>query len=382
MKILHTSDLHVGKKLMGRERYAEYRAVFSELTEICKDENIELVLIAGDVFDTYTPSAEAEEIFYSGVKQLSRLCTVLVISGNHDDYVRLTAAASLAEELNVYIVGNNAKSIKCGKKGGVYPEKSGLGWVIFANGRGERVYINTLPYPNEARFKEGKTDESFEEKMARWLALGEEGKTEKLPSVLLSHIFVAGGSVSDSEREIDLGGTRVVPLDMLPDCDYVALGHLHKCQRLGKNAYYSGAPMQFTFDESGAKKSVNVFDLTADGVQNFRQIEITSPRKLIRLQANGVENGIKLLQENADCFVELTLNLGGPMLPSQSAELHAFENLVSLKAEVQGEVAANTVVSNKNKSSSQIFSDYYKLRYDKEVPQDLLSLFLSLTEEE
>jgi len=382
MKILHTSDLHVGKKLMGRERYAEYRAVFSELTEICKDENIELVLIAGDVFDTYTPSAEAEEIFYSGVKQLSRLCTVLVISGNHDDYVRLTAAAALAEELNVYIVGNNTKSIKCGKKSGVYPEKSGLGWVIFANERGERVYINTLPYPNEARFKEGKTDESFEEKMARWLALGEEGKTEKLPSVLLSHIFVAGGSVSDSEREIDLGGTRVVPLDMLPDCDYVALGHLHKRQRLGKNAYYSGAPMQFTFDESGAKKSVNVFDLTADGVQNLRQIEITSPRKLIRLQANGVENGIKLLEENADCFVELTLNLGGPMLPSQSAELHAFENLVSLKAEVQGEVAANTVVSNKNKSSSQIFSDYYKLRYDKEVPQDLLSLFLSLTEEE
>ncbi len=362
MKILHTSDLHVGKKLMGRERYAEYRAVFSELAAICKSEGVELVLIAGDVFDTYTPSAEAEEIFYSGVKELSNFSTVLVVSGNHDDYVRLTAAASLAEELNVYIVGNNAKCIKCKKKNGVYPEKSGFGWVIFANARGERVYINTLPYPNEARFKEG--------------------KTEKLPSVLLSHIFVAGGSVSDSEREIDLGGTRVVPLDLLPDCDYIALGHLHKRQRLGKNACYCGAPMQFTFDESGAKKSVNVFDLNEGGVQNFRQIEIESPRKLVRLQANGVENGIKLLESNKDYFVELTLNLGGPMLPSESAELHAFENLVSLKADVKGDVAANTVVSNKNKSSSQIFSDYYKLRYEREVPKDLLSLFLSLTEEE
>lgn len=382
MKILHTSDLHVGKKLMGRERYAEYRAVFSELAEICKNEKIELVLIAGDVFDTYTPSAEAEEIFYSGVKQLSIHSAVLVISGNHDDYVRLTAAASLAEELNVYIIGNNAKNIKCGFKSGVYPEKSGSGWVIFANGRGEKVYINTLPYPNEARFKEGKTDESFEEKMSRWLALGEEGKTEKLPSVLLSHIFVAGGSVSDSEREIDLGGTRVVPLQILPKCDYIALGHLHKRQRLGDNAYYTGAPMQFTFDESGAKKSVNVFDLTADGVKNFKQIEITSPRKLIRLQANGVESGVKLLKDNKDYFVELTLNLGGPMLPAQSAELHSFENLVSLKTEVGGEITSNVVVSNKNKTSSQIFSDYYKLRYDKEVPKELLSLFLSLTEEE
>lgn len=382
MKILHTSDLHVGKKLMGRERYAEYRAVFSELAAICKSEGVELVLIAGDVFDTYTPSAEAEEIFYSGVKELSNFSTVLVVSGNHDDYVRLTAAASLAEELNVYIVGNNAKCIKCKKKNGVYPEKSGFGWVIFANARGERVYINTLPYPNEARFKEGKTDESFEEKMSRWIAIGEEGKTEKLPSVLLSHIFVAGGSVSDSEREIDLGGTRVVPLNLLPDCDYIALGHLHKRQRIGKNACYCGAPMQFTFDECGAKKSVNVFDLNEGGVQNFRQIEIESPRKLVRLQANGVENGIKLLESNKDYFVELTLNLGGPMLPSESAELHAFENLVSLKADVKGDVAANTVVSNKNKSSSQIFSDYYKLRYEREVPKDLLSLFLSLTEEE
>ncbi|MDE6356930.1 MAG: exonuclease subunit SbcD [Clostridia bacterium] len=382
MKILHTSDLHVGKKLMGRERYAEYRAVFSELAEICKSEQIELVLIAGDVFDTYTPSAEAEEIFYSGVKLLAAHGAVLVISGNHDDYVRLTAAASLAEELNVYIVGNSSKCIKCAKREGAYPKKSGFGWVIFANGRGERVYINTLPYPNEARFKEGKTDESFEEKMARWLALGEEGKTEKLPSVLLSHIFVAGGAVSDSEREIDLGGTRVVPLDMLPKCDYIALGHLHKRQHLGKNAYYCGAPMQFTFDESGAKKSVNVFDLTENGVQNFKQIEVTSPRKLIRLQANGVQNGLKLLEDNKDYYVELTLNLGGSMLPAESAELHLCENLVSLKAEVGGIITANSVVSNKNKTSSQIFSDYYKLRYDKEVPKDLLSLFLSLTEEE
>jgi len=113
MKILHTSDLHVGKKLMGRERYAEYRAVFSELAAICKSVGVELALIAGAVFDTYTPSAEAEEIFYSGVKELSNFSAVLVVSGNHDDYVRLTAAASLAEELNVYIVGNNAKCIKC-----------------------------------------------------------------------------------------------------------------------------------------------------------------------------------------------------------------------------------------------------------------------------
>lgn len=382
MKILHTSDLHIGKKLMGRERHAEYRAVLSEISGLCKKEGVELVLIAGDVFDTYTPSAEAEEIFYSGVKKIAETCAVLIISGNHDDYVRLTAAAAFAEELNVYIVGNNLQALKCEKRGETFPVKSGNGWVIFQNKAGEQVYINMLPYPNEARFKEGKSDESFEEKMSRWIETGESGKTEKMPSVFLSHIFVAGGAVSESEREIDLGGARAVPLSLLPQSDYCALGHLHKRQCLGKNAYYCGAPMQFSFDECGTARSVNMLDLTQFGVENFRQIEITSARKLIRLQANGTEDAIRLLEANKDYFVELTLNLSAPMTPTENSALHSFENLVSLKAEVRSAEDGAVRISNKNKSSSQLFSDYYKSRYGADVSGELLALFLELTEEE
>lgn len=382
MKILHTSDLHIGKKLMGRERYAEYRAVLFELCSICRERGAELMLIAGDVFDTYTPSAEAEEIFYSGVKAIAEVCPVLIISGNHDDYVRLTAASALAQELNVYIVGNNLQAVKCGGNGKAFPVKSGCGWVIFENASGERVYINALPYPNEARFKEGRTDETFEEKAARWIATGEQGKAEMLPSIFLSHIFVAGGAVSDSEREIDLGGARAVPLNLLPDCDYCALGHLHKRQRIGANAYYSGAPMQFSFDEAGAEKSVNFFDLTVDGVQNLINIPITSARRLIRLQANGAEDGIALLLSNAQYFVELTLNLTEPLTANQSAQLHQQENLVSLRAEVQSLQSGEERVSYKDKTASQLFSEYYKSRYGAEASAELLALFLSLTEEE
>ncbi len=381
MKVLHTSDLHIGKKIMGRERYAEYRAVFSEIAEICRAEKVELTLIAGDVFDTYTPSAEAEEIFYSGVKQVAKYSVVLIISGNHDDYVRLTAAASLAEELNVYIVGNNLSAVDCKKRGEVYPESSGAGWVIFKNGRGERVYVNTLPYPNEARFKEGKSDEPFLEKAARWIAVGESGKTKDIPSVFLSHIFVAGGIVSDSEREIDLGGARAVPYDMLPKCDYCALGHLHRRQKIGDNAYYCGAPMQFSFDESGTEKSVNVFDLTENGVENFRQIPIKGTRKLIRLQAVSVGDGLQLLEQNAAYFVELTLILSEPLTSDEISDLHSNENLVSLKVETSDRPQKERI-SNREKSSSELFSEYYFSRYGSEIPDELLTLFLSLTEEE
>ena len=382
MKILHTSDLHIGKKLMGRDRYCEYRAVFSEINAVCKREGVDLILIAGDIFDTYTPSAEAEEIFYSGVKMLSETCAVMIISGNHDDYVRLTAAATLAEEHNVYVVGNNLRAVSCACRGRAYPVKSGSGWVIFGNSGGEKVYINALPYPNEARFKEGKSDESFTDKITRWIALGEEGKEEGIPSVFLSHLFVAGGETSDGEREIDLGGARAVPLNLLPECDYCALGHLHKRQKQGKNAYYCGAPMQFSFDESGAEKSVNVFDLDGDGVKNFRQIPIVSPRRLARLQANSVEDGAKLLANNAEYYAELTLNLDKPITAQEISTLREYENLVSLLMVVRGTNDGMPVVSNASKSSSQLFTEYYKLRYGSDAPQEMLELFLSLTEEE
>lgn len=193
---------------------------------------------------------------------------------------------------------------------------------------------------------------------------------------------MAGGAVSDSEREIDLGGARAVPLNLLPDFDYCALGHLHKRQRIGANAYYSGAPMQFSFDEAGAEKSVNFFDLTVDGVQNLINIPITSARRLIRLQANGAEDGIALLQANAQYFVELTLNLTEPLTANQSAQLHQQENLVALKAEVQSLQSGEERVSYKDKTASQLFSEYYKSRYGAKASAELLALFLSLTEEE
>lgn len=382
MRIAHTSDWHIGKKLMGRGRGEEFKEVLAEIARICRDEGVELLLVAGDVFDTYTPSAEAEEIFYSSVKAIAETCAVLIISGNHDDYVRLTAAQALSEELNIYTVGNNLKALDCKKRGNCYPVQSEGGYAVFENSRGERVYINTLPYPNEARFKEGKSDESFADKMKRWIDFGERGKPDGMPSVFLSHIFAAGGTPGDSEREIDLGGARAVGLDLFPKCDYCALGHLHRRQKLGNNIYYSGAIMRFTFDEAGQDKGINVFDITAEGLQNFKIVQLSSCKKLVRLQANSVEAGIGLLNLNEGAIAELTLNLKTPLSPSELGDLRACENLYSLKMSVDSELASGYSAENEGKSSSQLFSEYYSSRFGTEVPSELLELFLSLTEEE
>ena len=382
MRIAHTSDWHIGKKLMGRDRGEEFKEVLAEIARICRDEGVELLLVAGDVFDTYTPSAEAEEIFYSSVKAIAETCAVLIISGNHDDYVRLTAAQALSEELNIYTVGNNLKALDCKKRGNCYPVQSEGGYAVFENSRGERVYINTLPYPNEARFKEGRSDESFADKMKRWIDFGERGKPDGMPSVFLSHIFAAGGTSGDSEREIDLGGARAVGLDLFPKCDYCALGHLHGRQKLGNNIYYSGAIMRFTFDEAGQDKGINVFDITAEGLQNFKIVQLSSCKKLVRLQANSVEAGIGLLNLNEGAIAELTLNLKTPLSPSELGDLRACENLYSLKMSVDSELASGYSAENEGKSSSLLFSEYYSSRFGTEVPSELLELFLSLTEEE
>lgn len=377
MRILHTSDWHVGKRLMSRERLDEQAKVLDEIASICQTEQIELVLVAGDIFDTYTPSAEAEELFYDKIKKIvGEDRSALIISGNHDDGVRLSAIAPLSHTQGIYVVGNARSPITTQQMSTrlAYPIRSGKGYVEFENQRGERAFIATLPYPNEARFREEKSDLPYVERMQGWIREGMSGNEDGSPAVLLAHIFVAGGVVSDGEREIDLGGARAIPVRGLPKCAYIALGHLHKKQRLGDNVYYSGSPLQYSFDES-ADKSVKVFDLTANGVENLRDIPLTSGKKLIRLQAADVDGATALLQTYPDCLVELKLTLSSPLTGGESARLAAYENLVSLLAEVRTDETLQ-LQSRKGLSDEELFDAFYQASYDAPPKAELKTLFL------
>ena len=380
MKILHTSDWHIGKRLLGRQRLQEQSQALDELADICEQEQIELVLIAGDIFDTYTPCAEAEELFFSKIKKIAgETRAVLLISGNHDDGIRLSAVSPLSEEQGVYIVGNARTPVGATNRP-VKPCQSGKGYVVFENAKGERVFIATLPYPNEARFKEEKSELAYPERIRAWIDEGLNANEQNLPSVLLAHIFVAGGKVSDSEREIDLGGARAVPLEYLPQVDYIALGHLHKKQRMGKaHCYYSGSLLQYSFDET-ADKGVKVFELSSDGVQNLRDIPLQSGKKLVRLETDGVESASELLKQYPDCLVELKLVLSAPLTSSDSAFLVAYENLVSLLTEVRNEETLQ-FQSRKGLSDSALFDAFYKSAYGAEPKAELKDLFLTTLNE-
>lgn len=384
MRILHTSDWHIGKRLSGRDRLDEQRAALDEIAAICDAEKVDLVLVAGDVFDTFLPSAEAEDAFYSAAKKIAGTdrC-MLIISGNHDDNIRLTAATALSEELGIYVYGNAGHIPKlCGGRR-VYPVEAGANHIVFRTGE-EEVFFNVLPYPNETRLKEDKNpDEKFLDKMVRWMNAGQAENKKNLPSVFLSHLFIAGGSVSEGEREIDLGGARAVPPSALPPCDYTALGHLHKRQSFKNNVVYSGSILQYAFDEAGTKKSVVLFDIGKEGVKEMRRVELHAGKQLVRLQANGVSDAAELVRKYPDCYIELTIFLKEPLLASQVRELReANPGIVQFLPQVTQEGEGMKGVSLRQLSDSELFRTFYRKKFAQEPSDDLTELFLSMTEGE
>lgn len=381
MNILHTSDWHIGKRLMDRERLPEQIAALDEIVRICDERDVDLVLVAGDVFDTYMPSADAEEVFFRAVKRIAgEKRAVVIVSGNHDDGVRLAASAPLAAEEGIYLFGGGYDVVPVGGERAVKAVASGEGYVVIANARGEQVYINALPYPNEARLKEEKTDESYADKLRRWIVRGEAGFSGNMPHILLSHLFVAGGKVSESERDIDLGGARAVPVSLFSAFDYVALGHLHKPQKLGENVRYSGSLLQYSFDEFEKKQVILLH--TQEKSLEIEEIPLSSGRKLVRLEEENVERAAALLKQYPGAFIELTLRLSAPLTSQETQLLRAAnDGLVSLIVRTRAESSA-PVIKRSSLSSKQLFEEYYRCVYGEDPASDLTQAFLELLEEE
>lgn len=381
MNILHTSDWHIGKRLMDRERLPEQIAALDEIVRICDERDVDLVLVAGDVFDTYMPSADAEEVFFRAVKRIAgEKRAVVIVSGNHDDGVRLAASAPLAAEEGIYLFGGGYDVVPVGGERAVKAVASGEGYVVIANARGEQVYINALPYPNEARLKEEKTDESYADKLRRWIARGEAGFSGNMPHILLSHLFVAGGKVSESERDIDLGGARAVPVSLFSAFDYVALGHLHKPQKLGENVRYSGSLLQYSFDEFEKKQVILLH--TQEKSLEVEEIPLLSGRKLVRLEEENAERAAALLKQYPGAFIELTLRLSAPLTSQETQLLRAAnDGLVSLIVRTRA-ASSTPVIKRSSLSSKQLFEEYYRCVYGEDPASDLTQAFLELLEEE
>lgn len=284
MRILHTADWHFGRTLEGRSRLAEQEAFVDELAALVRDEAIDLILLAGDIYDTVNPPAAAEQLFYDA---LSRLAdggkrSIAVIAGNHDHPERVAAAAPLAGRSGIRLLG--------------MPSAAPL--VIDVPRTGEQAVIAALPYPSESRLREllrEETDEAllrsaYSERVGRLMkGLGSSFRPDTV-NLAMSHLYVLGGLETDSERPIQIGGAYTVdPSGLRIGAQYVALGHLHRAQRVDgdERMRYSGSPLAYSFSEAGQSKSVVVFDAEPGATVEPREIPLSCGRPLVQWKAKG-----------------------------------------------------------------------------------------------
>jgi exonuclease SbcD len=268
MKLIHLSDLHIGKRVNEVSMIEDQEYILLQILQIIDEENADAVLIAGDVYDKSVPSAEAVTLFDDFLCRLAkRKLPVLIISGNHDSPERLAFGNRLLELGGIHI-----SPVYCGK---IEP-------VVLSDQHGD-VYFWLLPFIKPAHVKRYFPDEGIESYTdACRVAVDNMGIDKANRNVLLTHQFVTGASTCESE-EISVGGSDNVDAAAFEEFDYVALGHIHSPQNIGSNKIrYCGTPLKYSFSEAGHHKSVTVVNLGAKGELEL-QLRPLTPRHDMRV---------------------------------------------------------------------------------------------------
>ncbi|MDS9998150.1 exonuclease subunit SbcD [Bacillus atrophaeus] len=381
MRILHTADWHLGKTLEGRSRLNEQAEFLEELNRIVKEEKIDAVVMAGDAFDTVNPPALAEQLFYESLSALSDRGKrpVVVIAGNHDNPDRLSAASPLTTEHGIHLIG--------------YPKTEPV--HIEVPSADELLAVAALAYPSEARLNEVLSD-TFEEKLLRdhydiKIRQAFEHMSRQCQKgavkIAASHLYVAGGNQTDSERPIEVGGAYTVAAESLPaDAAYVALGHLHRPQTIKRAktlARYSGSPLAYSFSEAGYAKSVTVVEAGPAGKASWKEIFLSSGKPLVKWKAaNGLSEVYSWLEEGRDTNAWIDLEI-------RVTDQLSLEEIHRLRKSHPGFIHIRPIFEEKNTASEPIeiehasIEDRFKKFYEKQtggaVPdEEMVKLFLEL----
>ncbi|HLT29965.1 MAG TPA: exonuclease SbcCD subunit D [Myxococcaceae bacterium] len=278
MRLIHTSDWHLGRKLHDHPLIDVQAHALEQLVRLCIDEEADALVIAGDLFDRAIPPEEAVRLFDAFLRRMSRevKIPVVAISGNHDSAERLAFGADFLALGGIHL--------KTRFEGRVEP--------VVLRARGEEVHVYGLPYqePTHVRAMLGAADiRSHDDALkAALAAIHERRKQHVAKSVLVAHLFARGGSESpESERSLEIGGAAQVDAASLDGFDYVALGHLHAPQRVGgrEDIRYSGSLCKYSVGEARQRKGVTRVDLGADGV-SVRELPLKPLRDVVRLEAS------------------------------------------------------------------------------------------------
>lgn len=316
MKILHTSDWHLGRSLYGRQRYDEFEAFLNWLSETIQQNDVHTLLVSGDIFDNSTPSTRAQELYYRFLgKTFRSSCRhIVIIAGNHDSPAFLDAPQQLLKTLDIHVIGHGSHP----------PEEEIL--VLHDEYRNPELIVCAVPYLRDRDIRTSDAGESTDRKEQKLLegirthyasvtALAEQKRQElggDIPVVAMGHLFTADGQTIDGDgvRELYVGSLAHVTASIFPEnLDYVALGHLHVPQTVNHTdtIRYSGSPLPMGFGEAQQQKSVCLVEFQGTSA-NVQTIAIPVFRRLesIRGDLDAITARIrKLASENEAIWLEI-----------------------------------------------------------------------------
>lgn len=376
MRILHTADWHIGQRLHERSRLDEHKQFLDWLLETIQKHGVELLLVSGDIFDTSLPSAEATNLYYRFLYRLFNETDTdtVITAGNHDSARHLEAPREFLKMGRIHVVGLATEVSKC---------------VLLFPPDNPRVMVAAVPYlvetdlPHVSYETEIERNDRYRERLKSFYTECVSAMPVELPKILMGHLFVQGGEVGDSERNIQIGGaTRIRTSDFPEDVSYVALGHLHRPQTINGTDYpirYSGSPIPLRFNETGYSKKVYLLELSDNGtLVRDEGIEIPIFKELCTVEGNepsvlseamtGTWNGK---------YIQVKLELNKPRVGISDEIRQAFSErggeVLSVEIELPEATRGSDISVEDMKRPEEIFEQFHRAKFDGEPPDETLT---------
>lgn len=355
MKLFHLSDLHIGKRVNEFSMIEDQKYILTQILYAADQEKPDGILISGDVYDRTIPTAEAVQVFDAFLTRLSeQKIPAFIISGNHDSAERLAFGSSLMGKSGIYfskVYDGTVEKI---------PMQDAYG----------TVWIYLLPFLRPSTIRHSLPERAEEVQSAAdavRIALEQTKIDEKERNVLLAHQFVTGAKRCDAE-ELQVGDVDQIPAELFASFEYVALGHIHSPQKVGRETVrYCGAPLKYSFSEAGQEKSITVVELKEKGSVDLRTIPLKPLHDLRKIRGTYLEVTAKSFYENRDCedYLQVTLT-DEEDVPDGMAKLRTiYPNLMRLeydnkRTRSNAEVRAAERVE--EKSELELFQEFYELQ--------------------
>jgi exonuclease SbcD len=398
MKILHTADWHLGKRLQEYSRLEEQKLVLEEIIQIADRESVDMVLLAGDIFDTFNPNHEAVELLYKTLKRLSNngQRPIIAISGNHDSTQFVEAPDPLAREMGIFFYSKYDSIIPTGKlDNGIAILQSESGFVEIQLPDFEfPVRIILAPYANEVLLKtylgEGDRESEFRDIMAeKWGALAAKYCDDKGINLFIGHFFFAKEGEPlppepESERPIlHVGGTQALFTHSIPtQIQYAALGHLHRYHAVSKSplpVVYSSSPLAYSFSEADQQKQVVLIEAEPGKPVSYQPIGLEKGRPLYRKTFEDLAETLEWLEGNPYCFVEITFVTEHSIdAATRKAIMKAHDGIVNLIPQIKnprGQENLSLRAEDLEKDMVSLFQMYFKSERGQEANAELLGIF-------